>query len=207
MVIDVLAVIALIYDAGTALIKQCREVKKYPIESARIAMRCQNVLGVLKTSAHDFTGDVILATSLLELRELLERARVMMQRCKRPRKLSARVSRIFKAYSMRESLCEIESSLQRITADLRLPMLADIRKELKDIKVIVARGGHDEDSLLGIGRNAVDKGMAARSLNGSIVGDVIEQQRREGSSQLAGEDDLKGSPSSGTDGAIERAGR
>lgn len=73
MAIDGITIVSLIYEAGASLVEQCKLAKRHPVESFRIAIRCVNILGILKSSQHEFTDSVQLKISLLELRDLLER--------------------------------------------------------------------------------------------------------------------------------------
>lgn len=192
---DVITLVALIYDVGSSVIEQCKLVKQYPTESARIAIRCQNILGVLKDASHEFSGDVALETSLLELRQLLEQACDMVKRCQRPKRFTAKVTRVFRAYSTRDALNHIDARLERVTSDLRLPMLTDIRRQLTNIKKLIALGEHDSDSreLLQAGKEAIEKGMTARSADGTtVVGDVI--RRENGHDDDAATSSVEGAP-------------
>lgn len=73
MTVDVITLVALIYEAGGSLVEQCRLVKQHPAESSRIAMRVLNVLAVLQNARKEFEGSDELKTSLIELRDLLEK--------------------------------------------------------------------------------------------------------------------------------------
>lgn len=86
-----LALIALIYEAGNVVVNQCKIVKQCPAEAARIAIRTQNVLGLLQAAAEEFQGNVALETSLLELRSVLQRVIKLVDRCKQKARFSAKV--------------------------------------------------------------------------------------------------------------------
>lgn len=73
MAVDVITLVAFIYEAGANLVEQCKLVKQHPTESSRIAVRCLNILGVLKSTQQEYTNSIQLQTSLFELRDLLER--------------------------------------------------------------------------------------------------------------------------------------
>lgn len=88
MPVDVFALVALIYEAGGIVITQCKIVKQCPAEAARIAIRTQNVLGLLHAAAEDFKGNVALETSLLELRAVLQRVIQLVERCKKKARFS-----------------------------------------------------------------------------------------------------------------------
>lgn len=72
MAVDVVTLVALIYEAGISVIHQCKLAKQHPTEASRIAMRCMNILGELKEASGRFEGNVTLQASLIELRNLLE---------------------------------------------------------------------------------------------------------------------------------------
>lgn len=91
MAVDVIALVALIYEAGGIVINMCSIVKQCPVEAARIAVRTQNVLGLLQSAAEEFSGDVALETSLLQLRSILQRVIVLVERCKKKNRFSAKV--------------------------------------------------------------------------------------------------------------------
>ncbi len=91
MAVDVFALVALIYEAGGVVINQCKIVRQCPAEAARIAVRTQNVLGLLREAAEEFSGNVALETSLLQLRSILQRVIVLVERCKKKHSLSAKV--------------------------------------------------------------------------------------------------------------------
>lgn len=73
MAVDVITLVALIYEAGGNLVEQCRLVKQHPAESSRIAMRVLNILAVLQKARKEFERSDELKTSLIELRALLEK--------------------------------------------------------------------------------------------------------------------------------------
>lgn len=91
MPVDVFALVALIYEAGGIVITKCKIVKQYPAEAARIAIRTQNVLGLLQPAAEDFKGNVAFETSLLELRAVLQRVIQLVERCKKKARFSDKV--------------------------------------------------------------------------------------------------------------------
>lgn len=110
----------------------------------------------------------------------------------------------------KEALMGAEGDLERVTQDLRLPLLADIRRQLSEIKDHVANrprpnkanvaapiegdgnqhsattaaadgAGADlldcaDEELLQKARDAIDRGMMARSAHGSTVGEVIRDE-------------------------------
>lgn len=192
-----LSLIVLIHETGAAVIKMCKLVKQCPIEAARIAMRTQNVLLMLESVAEEFTDVLALNKGLLELRELLENIRVLVRRCKRPARLATRVRRVFGIFAMRDALREVESQLERVTTDLRLPLLGDIKRQLNEMAERaddagrnnnnrsdggsgggdgggIAGGGGGEieaaaitEALMKIARKAIDQGMKVRSNNNS----------------------------------------
>lgn len=187
---DVFSLVALIYDSGGTVIQMCKLVKQCPAEAARIAFRVQNVLGVLQSVAGEIAGVLTLEQSLLDLRALLEKIRDLIQRCKRPARLAHRVRRVFRIFAMRDALVEAESELERVTADLKLPLLADIKRQLNRIEQHVAdRGQHGggsggereraaNEALIKIVRKAIDQGMKARSSRESpTVEDFINDER------------------------------
>lgn len=181
MPVDVLALVSLIYKAGGVVIEQCSLVRQCPEEAARIAMRTQNVLAMLRNAADGFAGNVPLETHLLELRQLLEMTREVVARCKRPKRFSAKVRRMFRIRATRDALVNAEMQLERITQDLRLPMLTDIRCQLSDLRIHVLniRRGDGEDNteaLIEATRDAIDQGMRARREDGASVGEVIQHE-------------------------------
>lgn len=91
MPVDVFALVALIYEVGKIVITQCKIVKRCPAEAARIAVRTQNVLGLLQAAAQEFEGNVALETSLLELRDVLQRVMKLVERCKKKARFSQKV--------------------------------------------------------------------------------------------------------------------
>lgn len=118
MSVDVLALSAIIYEAASIVIEQCRLVKLCHAEAARIAMRTQNVLRWLQSAAEEFQGNLALETSMLELRQLLEETRDLMARCTRPRRM-ARIREMVRMKATRGALIHVETELGRVTNDLR----------------------------------------------------------------------------------------
>lgn len=96
MTVDVLALVALIFQAGSDVIGQCRIVQQCAGEAARIALRTQNVLGLLQVGEEELLSNVPFECSLLYLRERLEAISVLLGRCKQPARLSAKAFRAFR---------------------------------------------------------------------------------------------------------------
>lgn len=126
---------------------------------------------------------------------------------------------MFRMRATREALIVAEQDLERITHDLRLPMLADIRRQLSEIRDEVVQhtpshvrmalaavnaadaveGGEErqeqseaaaaaavneeadrldsvDEALMQKARDAIDRGMMARSKNGSTIREVISSE-------------------------------
>lgn len=126
MPVDVLALVALIFQAGRGVIDQCRIVQQCAGQAARIALRTQNVLGLLQVGEEELLSNVPFESSLLCLREILETIAVLLERCKSPARSSANASRAFRMKATRDALTAAEANLERVTIDLKLPVLADI---------------------------------------------------------------------------------
>lgn len=133
MPVGVSTLVALIYNTGSGVIDQCKAVQQCPREAARIALRTQNVLGLLRGAAEEFVGNVALERSLLELREALEKIAQLVERCTQPARFSAKSLRVFRITATKENLLSAEEGLERVTNDLKLPLLADVRVQLDEI--------------------------------------------------------------------------
>lgn len=132
MAVDVLALVALIFQAGSSVIDQCRITQQCAGEAARIALRTQNVLGLLQVGEEELLSNVPFEYSLLFLRETLETISVLLERCKQPARFSARAARAFRMKATKAALLATEVNLERVTSDLKLPVLADIELLLKE---------------------------------------------------------------------------
>ncbi|CAM9398970.1 unnamed protein product [Scytosiphon promiscuus] len=133
MPVGVSTLVALIYNTGSGVIDRCKIVQQCPREAARIALRTQNVLGLLRDAAEGFAGNLALERSLLELREALEKIAHLVERCTQPARLSMRVLRAFRITATKESLLAAEDNLERVTRDLRLPLLTSVRAQLDEV--------------------------------------------------------------------------
>lgn len=132
MAVDVLALVALIFQAGSSVIDQCRIAQQCAGEAARIALRTQNVLGLLQVGEEELLSNVPFEYSLLYLRETLETISVLLERCKQPARFSGRASRAFRLKATKDALLATEANLERVTNDLKLPVLADIELLLNE---------------------------------------------------------------------------
>ncbi len=133
MGVDVLILVALIFQAGGGVIKRCLIVQQCAGEAARIALRTQNVLGLLPVGAEELRRDVALQKSLLHLRKVLETILMKLERCKKPARISEK--RAFRKNATKVALLAAEADLARVTSDLRLRTLADIGLLLDEMKV------------------------------------------------------------------------
>ena len=131
MGVDVLTLVALIFQAGNGVIKKCLTVQQCVRQAARIALRTQNVLGLLPVGEEEWRRDAAPEYSLLHLRELLETILVKLERCKKPARAS--VKRGFHMKATKEALLEAEADLERVTSDLGLPVLDDIELRLDEM--------------------------------------------------------------------------
>lgn len=204
MAVDVLALVALIFQAGSGVIDQCRTVQQCAGEAARIALRTQNVLGLLQVGEEELLSNVPFECSLLYLRETLETMSVLLERCKQPARFSANASRAFRMKATKAALLAAEASLERVTSDLNLPVLTDIGLLLNenvgrpDANAVqrsstaagaVATGNHHEasseilesnpdkkKSTIEEARRVIEEGMRACTNGGALVGDVIQDE-------------------------------
>lgn len=203
MGVDVLILVALIFQAGSGVIKKCLIVQQCAGEAARIALRTQNVLGLLPVGEEELRRDAAMEKSLLHLRKVLEMILMKLERCKKPARISGR--RAFRMHATKEALLTAEADLARVTSDLRLPTLADIQLQLDEITVqrdhsaaacasitstgsaatvgerdyeassMPARSQVGQEISLDKARGAILKGMRARTgrSGGASVADVI----------------------------------
>lgn len=196
MPVQVSVLVALIYETSTSVINRCKVAKQCPREAARIGLRTLNILGLLGASVRRSAGDFALETKLLELRRVLDGIAQLVELCKQPVRLSATTLRVCRMRATKEALRGAEVDLQRITADLRLPLLADIKLQLDKIAdkpaADTARstaGKHDTSSPVlpessteegrsaqDKARDAIEQGMKAltnESTGGASVEEVI----------------------------------
>lgn len=188
-----MALVALIFQAGSGVIDQCRIVQQCAGEAARIALRTQNVLGLLQVGEEELLSNVPFEYSLLCLRETLETTSVLLERCKQPARFSAKASRAFRMKATKHKLLETEANLERVTNDLKLPVLADIKLLLKKGNTpqpgASTAGRHHEASSeilesdpdnekfsIEETRGVIEEGMRARTNGGALVEDVIQDE-------------------------------
>lgn len=121
-------------QAGMAVIEACEVANQCESEVVRISLRTQNILSTLKTACDHFPESTGLQAKILELREIFEDLRVLLGRCARPKGIAAKASRLINAETNRLGLLKAERELERLTADLGLPILTDIKKHLAEMQ-------------------------------------------------------------------------
>eukprot|EP00752_Nemacystus_decipiens_P004498 g4107.t1 len=206
MAVDVLALVALIFQAGSGVIEQCEIAQQCAGEAARIALRTQNMLGLLQVGEEELLSNVPFEYSLLFLRETLETISVLLERCKQPAR--PRASRAFRMKATKAALLAAEANLERVTNDLKLPVLADIELLLNEsvaqsranaaqhssaaLSAIAATANAagryhevssntleyhpDEEYTNEEARGVIEQGMRARTNGGALVEDVIQDE-------------------------------
>lgn len=120
-----------VYAAGVAVLQKCEVARQCETEVVRIAVRTQNILASLQDATQHFSESVELRRSLLELKEIFENVSSLVDRCKRPVTLGGKAKTILQRKNPNhEALIQAERSLEQITQDLKLPLLAGIKHQL-----------------------------------------------------------------------------
>lgn len=203
MPVEVSALVALIYEISSSVINRCKVAKQCPREAGRIGLRTLNILGLLGPSVRESAGGFALETKLLELRRALDGIAQLVELCKQPVRFSATTTlRVCRMRATREALRGAEVDLQQITADLRLPLLAEIELQLDKIAnepaagtmrstadkkhypsspVLPESSAEEGRSAQDKARDAIEQGMKARtneSTGGASVEEVILDELR-----------------------------
>ncbi|CAB1108320.1 unnamed protein product [Ectocarpus sp. CCAP 1310/34] len=197
MPVEISVLVALIYETSSGVIDRCKVARQCSREAARIALRTLNILGLLGASVRGCAGGFVLERKLIELRWALDGIEQLVELCKQPVRFSATTLRACRTRATKEALRGAEVDLQRITADLRLPLLAEIKLQLDEIanetavdsvrstagnhrdtsSPVLPEGGAEEDTLAqDKARDAIERGMKARtneSTGGASVEEVI----------------------------------
>lgn len=139
---DAITLVTYTYEVGSALVKRCQLVKQCHSESARIAMRTLRVLAQLDKAAASFSSPELDA-SLVELKDVLERAQDLVAKCQKVKGVSAKLGALVKANTLKGELVRVEADLDRVANDLQLPILTDIRRAVESIgeRELEAGGG------------------------------------------------------------------
>jgi len=124
------------------------------------------------------------------------------KRCQRPNNFGARVRALALANVNKDGLIAVEAQLQRITEDLRIPMLSDIRRAIQQIQGREVGGGFDGNALQQAVREAIRQRLDARRAGQGSVREVIEANL-----SSAGEGESAGPPGASRGGVILRLGR
>eukprot|EP00752_Nemacystus_decipiens_P007363 g6584.t2 len=174
---DALSLLAYTYEIGAELIDRCESVKQCHYESSRIALRTVRLLGALEAASAEFSGAVDFDASLIELRETLGRARDLVDRCQKPIKVADQLRALARVNMNKEGLRQVEIDLERITGDLQIPMLTDIKRAVEAGKVRDGEsgggGGLDAEALEKAVREGIRKELDAHVAGGTSVGDLI----------------------------------
>lgn len=173
-----------VYATGVRLIEKCEVAKQCESEVVRIALRTQNVLGTLESSSSEFVENIELRSSLLELKELLETLHALVERCKFPVTLSGRAALLLQRKNPnQEALIRAELKLERVTKDLGLPMLTDIKRQLNRMQhdaqeraQLAAMNQIDTESIAELIRTEIRHAMDVRNNQGSSIRDKIQSQ-------------------------------
>lgn len=167
MAMDAITLVAYTFEIGSAVVERCELVKQCHSESSRIAVRTLRVLACLEDASKQFSSRVEFETSLMELKKALEEARDLVTRCQKAKGVSAKIGALMRANTLKEGLVRVESDLQRVAADMQLPMLTDIRRAVECISEREsetsggADGGIDAEMLEQAVRDAVRKELNA----------------------------------------------
>ncbi|CAM9272820.1 unnamed protein product [Scytosiphon promiscuus] len=164
---DAITLVAYTFEIGSAVVERCESVKQCHSESSRIAVRTLRVLGCLEDASKQFSNRVEFEASLTELKKALEEARDLVTRCQKAKGVSARIGAFMRANTLKERLVRVEADLERVAADMQLPMLTDIRRAVECINEREseasrgADGGLDAEMLEQAVRDAIRKELNA----------------------------------------------
>ncbi|CAN0421943.1 unnamed protein product, partial [Hapterophycus canaliculatus] len=145
---DAITLVAYTFEIGSAVVERCEFVKQCHSESSRIAVRTLRVLGCLEDASRQFSNKVEFEASLMELKKALEEARDLVTRCQKTKGVSAKIGAFMRANTLKEGLIRVESDLQRVAADMQLPMLTDIRRAVECISERERETSGDVDGTL-----------------------------------------------------------
>lgn len=175
---DAITLVAYTFEIGSALVERCELVKQCHTESTRIAVRTLSVLASLESASNEFSGRVEFEASLTELKRALEEARDLVSRCQKARSVVAKIGALMRANTLKKELVRVEGDLERVAADLQIPMLADIRKAVRYIneresEAAAAPSGVDAEMLEQAVRDAIRKELYNTS-QGRAVDETIK---------------------------------
>ncbi|CAM9224425.1 unnamed protein product [Ectocarpus fasciculatus] len=161
---DAITLVAYTFEIGSALVERCELVKQCHAESSRIAVRTLRVLASLENATHQFSGGVEFEASLTELKRALEEARDLVSRCQKARGVGAKIGALLRANTLKEGLVRVEGDLERVAADLQIPMLADIRKAVECVNECI----NERESESAAGPSGVDAEMLEQAVRAAI---------------------------------------
>lgn len=196
---DAQSVLTFMYKTGCELMKRCELVKQCHIESARICVRTNRVLGSLERASSQFSNQAWFQGSMVELQRTLDQANDLVGRCEKPRTMRAKASALMNSNTLRDGLLSLEVDLERIMNDLKIPMQTDIKKAVADIEESITRaaagiGEKVDDMGAGLDKvlaRAVQEGIRLEQnarIEGVLTGDIIQAHRSK-LAEAAGRDD------------------
>ncbi|CAM9604046.1 unnamed protein product [Ectocarpus sp. 12 AP-2014] len=175
---DAITLVAYTFEVGSSLLERCELVKQCHTESGRIAVRTARVLGALQRASNAFSCKTEFEASLRELKRVLEEARDIVSRCQKVRGVGAKIGALMGANSLKAGLVRVERDLDRVAADLQIPMLTDIRRAVQCIneresEAAAGPSGVDAEMLEQAVRDAIRKELCNTS-QGRAVDDIIK---------------------------------
>ncbi|CAB1097815.1 unnamed protein product [Ectocarpus sp. CCAP 1310/34] len=175
---DAITLVAYTFEVGSSLLERCGLVKQCHTESGRIAVRAARVLGALQRASDAFSCRMEFEASLRELKRVLEEARDLVSRCQMARGVGAKIGALMGANSLKAGLVRVEGDLDRVAADLQIPMLTDIRRAVQCINeresdAAASPSGIDAEMLEQAVRDAIRKELCNAS-QGRAVDDIIK---------------------------------
>lgn len=193
---DSISVLTHAFATGKQLIEQCEMVEHCHSESIRIALRTAWALSHLDDGS-EFSGESWYNASLLDLQEVFNRARDLIDRCTKPTNIFQKAGATMRANKSREGLVRVEKDLEKIMTTLHVPMMVGLMKAVKKISVWERGGGVggvDAEGLTQAVRKGIRQELDAFTTNGVSIGTIIQDSlsKLQELGFLAGDDILTG---------------